>query len=276
MLANRNLYIAGSKCIAMEATCKNCETTLQPGFAYCPKCSQKTDLHRISMHEVFHEGVHYFTHADKGLPQLVRDLVLKGGVVAREFVNGKRKKYFSPLNFFLLIAALNLFAINIDATSERPDMAREQAAELDKITDPQQRAAFVKFFERQVAAVDFIKQHSNKTILVTLPLMAFIFWLFYRKGPYNFTEHLIAGMFMYGFCTLIFAVLCILNLLFLVDVNYIYGITLLLQLLYFAQFYYRFMGNTKHLRAYVASFSAILFVFVVTGIAVAVYVMAGM
>jgi hypothetical protein len=60
----------------------------------------KTDLHRISMHEVVHDGVHYFTHADKGLPQLVRDLVLKGGVVAREFVNGKRKKYFSPLNFF--------------------------------------------------------------------------------------------------------------------------------------------------------------------------------
>ncbi len=260
----------------MEATCKNCETTLQPGFAYCPKCSQKTDLHRISMHEVFHEGVHYFTHADKGLPQLVRDLVLKGGVVAREFVNGKRKKYFSPLNFFLLIAALNLFAINIDETSERPDMARDQAAELQKITDPQQRAAFVKFFERQVVAVDFIKHHSNKTILITLPLMAFIFWLYYRKGPYNFTEHLIAGMFMYGFCTLVFALLCIINLLFMVDVNYIYGLTLLLQLLYFAQFYYRFMGNTKRVRAYVASFSAILFVFVVTGVAVAVYVMAGM
>jgi hypothetical protein len=36
------------------------------------------------------------------------------------------------------------------------------------------------------------------------------------------------------------------------------------------------MGNTKRVRAYVASFSAILFVFVVTGVAVAVYVMAGM
>ncbi len=83
-------------------------------------------------------------------------------------------------------------------------------------------------------------------------------------------------MFMYGFCTLVFAVLCIVNLLFMVDVNYIYGLTLLLQLFYFAHFYYGFMGNTKRLRAYVASFSAILFVFVVSGVCVAVYVMAGM
>jgi hypothetical protein len=61
-------------------------------------------------------------------------------------------------------------------------MARQQAAELQKITDPVQRAAFMKFYERQVVAVDFIKHHSNKTILITLPLMAFIFWLYYRKG----------------------------------------------------------------------------------------------
>jgi hypothetical protein len=257
----------------MEATCKNCEVNLLPDFDYCPKCSQKTKLHRLSMHEVAHEGLHYFTHADKGFFQLIRDLVLKSGVVAREYVDGKRKKYFPPLNFFLLIAALNLFAINVDMTSERPDMAREVAMKAYDIQTPEQKQAFMTVYQRQVEAVDFIKHHSNKTVLIMLPLMAFVFWLFYRKERYNFTEHMIAGMFMYGFCTLIFAVLSIINLLFKVDVNYIYGFTLLLQLIYFARFYYRFMGNTKGLRAFVASFAAILFIFVFTGVVVMFYVM---
>jgi hypothetical protein len=257
----------------MEANCKNCEVALQPEFDYCPKCSQKAQLHRLSMHEVIHEGVHYFTHADKGLFQLIRDLILKGGVVAREYVGGRRKKYFPPLNFFLIVAALNLFAINADEKSERPDIAREEAMQHYHVKSPEERKAFLRIYERQVEAIDFIKHNSNKTVLVMLPLMAFIFWLFYKKGPYNFTEHLIAVMFMYGFCTFIFVVFSLINLLVKIDVNYIYAFTLLLQLFYFAQFYYRFMGNTKRIRAYVASFSAIACVFVFTGLVVMFYMM---
>lgn len=260
----------------METTCKNCAVNLQPDYDFCPKCSQKTQLHRISMHEVVHDGIHYFTHADKGLLQLIRDLVRKGGNVAREYVGGKRKKYFSPLNFFLIVAALNLFAINVEKNSGRPDLARKQALEYYKIKDRQQRESFLRMYDRQVEAVDFIKRHSNKTVLVMLPIMALVFWLFYRKGPYNFTEHLIACMYMYGFCTLVFVFLALANLIFKVDVNIIYGLTLLLQLFYFTWFYLRFMDSTKRLRALAASFSAIFCVFVVSGLVVMFYMMDAM
>ena len=103
----------------MEANCKNCDIELQPHYDFCPKCSQKTKLHRLSMHEVVHEGIHYFTHADKGLFQLIRDLTIKTGTVAREYAEGKRKKYFSPLNFFLLAATLYVFVINLDQHTTR-------------------------------------------------------------------------------------------------------------------------------------------------------------
>jgi hypothetical protein len=257
----------------MQATCKNCELDLQPGFDYCPKCSQKSSLHRLSLHEVAHEGIHYFTHADKGFLQLVRDLALKSGTVAREYVYGKRKKYFSPLNFFLLVAALNLFAVNADETSDRPDITREHASELARLKSPEQRQAFLRLYQRQVEAVDFIRHHSNKTVLVMLPIMALVFFGFYRKSGYNFTEHLIANMYMYGFCTLVFVVLALLNLIFKVDINIIYAITLALQLVYFTHFYYRFMGNSKGLRAFFASFTAIFCVFIFAGLVVMIYMM---
>jgi hypothetical protein len=53
--------------------------------------------------------IHYFTHADKGIFQLLKALVTQTGTVAREFVSGKRKKYFPPFNFFLIVAALFVF-----------------------------------------------------------------------------------------------------------------------------------------------------------------------
>lgn len=191
--------------------------------------------------------------------------------MAYEYINGKRKKYFPPLNFFLIVAALNLFAINVDGTSDRPDMAREQAMKAYHIQTSEQKEAFVQMYNRQTEAIDFIRQHSNKTVLVMLPLMALIFWLFYRKQPFNFTEHLIAGMFMYGFYTLVFVVMALLNLIFKFDVNLIYTATLLLQLFYFSWFYYRFMGNRMRMRAFMASFTAISFVFVVVGLIVMFY-----
>lgn len=260
----------------MEAICKNCETAYAENYNYCPNCSQKSKLHRLTLHDIIHEAIHYFTHADKGLFQLIRDLVLKGGTVAREYIDGRRKKYFPPLNFFLIIAALNLFAINVDESSDRPDVAREQAMKAYHIQTSEQKETFLSIYNRQTEAITFIKHNSNKTVLVMLPLMALVFWLFYRKEKYNFTEHMVAGMFMYGFCTLVFVVMSLINLIFKFDVNVIYGLTLLLQLFYFAWFYYRFMGHRRRLRAYFASFTAILAVFVFTGIAVMIYVMGGM
>src|SRR5688572_29377526 len=97
----------------MEAICKNCDTAYLETYHYCLNCSQKAKLHRLSLHELLHEAIHYFTHADKGIFQLIRDLFLKRGAVAREYAEGKRKKYFSPLNFFLLVCALYVFAMSL-------------------------------------------------------------------------------------------------------------------------------------------------------------------
>lgn len=84
----------------MEAACKNCAGELTESYAFCPGCGQKAHLHRLSWHEIGHGLVHYFTHADKGIFSLLKDLATKNGVVAREYIEGQRRKYFPPPNFF--------------------------------------------------------------------------------------------------------------------------------------------------------------------------------
>jgi hypothetical protein len=75
-------------------TCLNCEENLEISAKFCPQCGQKTDTHRLTIGHIVHDSVHAITHADKGIFHLLKDLAVRPGVVAREYIGGKRKKYF--------------------------------------------------------------------------------------------------------------------------------------------------------------------------------------
>ncbi len=52
---------------------------------------------------------HYIIHADKSIFHLVGELALRPGAVAREYVEGRRAKYFKPVSFFLIVGTLIVF-----------------------------------------------------------------------------------------------------------------------------------------------------------------------
>lgn len=257
----------------METTCKNCTTGLQPHFDYCPKCSQKAHLHRISMHEVAHEGVHYFTHADKGLLTLIRDLAKHSGMVAQEYINGRRKKYFSPLNFFLVASALNLFIINFDGMIALQPIEKVFPT-LATETNPKLIQAYTHSYERYVHAMEFMGTHGNLIAILMLPFVTFVFWLFYRKRGYNFTEHLVANMYASGFTTLVFVAMAAVNLLAKIQVNLVFGVWFVFQIVYFAIFYRRMLGGSM-LKATVASAAASTGTFIFTGLGMMIYMIMG-
>src|SRR5687768_9241150 len=95
----------------MTPTCLNCNAGLPAQANYCLACGQKLKIHRLTLGDVLHEAFHFFTHADKGFLQLLKALFTKTGLVAREYVTGKRKSYFSPINFYLIVAGIYLIAM---------------------------------------------------------------------------------------------------------------------------------------------------------------------
>jgi|GEM_PF-4874684 len=60
---------------------------------------------------------HSFTPTDKGFFYLIPKLLVKPGIIAKEYNEGKRKTYFSPIKFVLaqaitsLIIALTIFGL---------------------------------------------------------------------------------------------------------------------------------------------------------------------
>lgn len=247
-------------------------------YNFCPNCSQKSALHRLTFHDIVHEGIHYFTHADKGLFQLIRDLFTKRGLVAYEYIEGKRKKYFPPLNFFLLIAAVFVFVATQTQETITTNIL-EVHPELSQITDPAEKKEMIAVFERQIKVSNFTTKYSNVMAMCSLPLTALVFWLFYKKAKYNYIEHLVAGMYMLGICILIYS-LVIIPLCFFLNFKDVVETLLffLLQFIYFAVFYYGFLCKTTKLqfvKALGASFINLLVWFVFSASMVRFYIVSG-
>ena len=192
----------------MANECKNCDGPVLEGQQFCPACGQRTQIHRFGLHDLAHVLVHYFTHADKGLFTLLRDLALRGGAVAREFLDGKRRKHFSPLNFYLIVAAVLVFIMSFQPVPDAGNVLKDHP-QLSGIENPELRAVAIAQMERRAMAILMLNRYANLLAMAALPLTALAMWLFFRKRGYSLTEHLVAGMYMLGFCLLLYAVLVV-------------------------------------------------------------------
>ena len=86
-------------------TCQNCNH--QNSGIFCSNCSQKFDVKSFTLMGIFNEVVHAFTHADKNIFTFAKKITYKCGTMANEYITEyKRKKYFNPFTYFLLITAL--------------------------------------------------------------------------------------------------------------------------------------------------------------------------
>jgi len=226
--------------------CLNCNQPLTEGQYFCPKCGQKAALKRLNLHDIWHDVVHYFTHADKGIFSLLKALVTQTGTVAREFVNGKRKKYFPPLNFFLIVAALYVFMGSVLPNKTIPGKSSNTHNSYQSAPAKPGSMSEDAIAVKKVAVGRFLGKFANFVAMFAAPFISLLIWIVYRKGPYNFTEHLVANLYLIGFtnlvrCMIYSPALVVLNIHpGIKSVNYVF---VLFEVFYRTVFYYHFMGE---------------------------------
>jgi Protein of unknown function (DUF3667) len=91
----------------MTTNCKNCNNSFVGKF--CNQCGQKASVNELRLHDLLHETWHSITHTDNGILRLIKDLFFRPKTVYLNYFSGQRKKYFSPVTFFLLSVAILLF-----------------------------------------------------------------------------------------------------------------------------------------------------------------------
>ena len=86
--------------------CRNCDTTLEAGFRFCPRCGQKNvDLER-PFSELLGEAVREIFDVDGRAVRTFWTLLRRPGLLTSEFVAGRRRHFMSPVRLYLLISVL--------------------------------------------------------------------------------------------------------------------------------------------------------------------------
>ncbi|WP_436515363.1 DUF3667 domain-containing protein [Ekhidna sp. To15] len=168
---------------ATSKHCLNCNTILTGN--YCQECGQSAKIQRITFKEAI-DDFFSSTFALQGpLLFTLRSLIVKPGRMFREFVAGRRKTYYKPVAFFIVLTA---FFLILKALMDYDPLAR-QFQQTNEEIHPQ----VLKFKN----AATFMVTHINNIMLILVFSIASNLKLFFRKR-YNFTEYSTIGFYITG------------------------------------------------------------------------------
>lgn len=201
---NVSFIILVQQIVNMQVSrCINCNHLLSENYHFCPSCGQKSVIHRFTFKHLIHEFFHAFTHADKGILFLVKGLFMHPGKVVSEYVDGKRKKYFNPFTFFLLCLGFFVFMNNL--VKPIGELPKVDPTILARIPTQQGKEMYITTVKRSANVSIITQKHSNILALLSLPLTSFFFWIFFRKKQRNYTEFMVAIVFLGSFSNLLFS-----------------------------------------------------------------------
>lgn len=161
------------------ATCKNCSASLRPEDQFCPACGQTAHTHRLDLRHILHEFVHAVIHADKGILYLTKEMTRRPGFVAKDYVEGRRKRYFNPFSYLVITVAVAAFLSNYFHLMESNTL------------HPNPVSASVS-------------KNINLVFLVSVPICSFFNWRLFRRSGYNYAENLTLMAFLEGFRVVFF------------------------------------------------------------------------
>lgn len=225
--------------------CKNCGAEFEGKF--CSQCGQKNIEGRFTIKELLHNFFHTLTHVDSGILYLAKELFIRPGIVAKEYIEGKRKKYYNPLQYLILTVAISTF-ITVNYNILGPKATPEA------LSNPND---YQRFFS---SLNEFFYKYINVVLFLSVPLSAFFSRLFFRKSGYNFAENLIFNSFIAAQRTLVFIILSVF-IYFLKDMYLIFiGIYYLFWLVYFTFAFVQFFGENiyKTILKFIAMFVIML------------------
>jgi hypothetical protein len=156
-----------------QLTCRNCSQPLGPNQKFCGACSQKAIIGRLTLHDIAHDFLHAFIHVDTSVIALIRALITQPGYVARDFVEGKRKRHFGPFAFLVIAVGI--------------------ATSLTLLLD----SPWFQIIGQDELAT-FLQKHINVLFLVQTPILALFCWLLFKGARLFFAEHLILAIYTSG------------------------------------------------------------------------------
>jgi len=116
--------------------CLNCGHPLDISDRYCPNCAQVNSTKKVTIKDFIDEFFSNLIEYDSRLFRTLSSMVLRPGMITKEYISGKRMRYSNPFRFMLSLAIiyflmlgfsnnyqeLDRYAIRNDSTNFEPGL----------------------------------------------------------------------------------------------------------------------------------------------------------
>ena len=167
--------------------CLNCHAPLSGSF--CQNCGQSKSVHRITFKETIGEFFSSTFALEGQLLSTIRLLIVNPGKLFREFIGGKRKPYYKPVAFFVVMTAVYLILKALIGY----DPLEGEMLEVDENSP--------EFVQSTKKAAYFMTANINNILFFLVLAISINHKLFFRKS-YNMAEYVTTGFFITGIFTL--------------------------------------------------------------------------
>jgi hypothetical protein len=148
-----------------ERRCLNCESTIAATARFCPHCSQRTDTARLSFADMTRDLMHAFVNVERGPLMFAWALLTRPGAIAREYVEGRRRRYYGPFATLAVLVGFAALALNV--------------------------SGFQVLSQEVSTPAIVLQQHFNLVLLAQLPLLGGACALMFRGAGLTLPEHMV-------------------------------------------------------------------------------------
>jgi len=170
--------------------CLNCGAEL--AGKWCAQCGQRVVETRPTVHELLHEALHELIHFDGKILATVALLLAKPGQLTREFLDGKRVRYVTPLRLYLLCSVLFFGTMTLLP-------ARPLKVSVDKRASAQLSRAAERVNREPSILAHALETAFPKAMFILMPLFALIIYAFYFRAERMYVPHFYFSVHYHAF-----------------------------------------------------------------------------
>lgn len=208
--------------------CKNCKAELQGD--YCHACGQRDVPVGITFAQTLSDFFSYNFSVDGPVWTTIRLLALNPGQLVRNFIEGKRKPYYRPVQFFVVSTVIYLLAMEWVGYSPLEGQLPE-ATGTERIRD------IVRNAER--AGQWMITNLGNLLFLLVASVGVVLKLADWRR--YRFAEYLVFGFYVTG----VYVLTALFSVFINVQSNNLNALKFILFIAYFTYAYMSLLGGFK-------------------------------
>ncbi len=170
-----------------STTCRNCgDSTIKK---FCPSCGEQK-YKRILMKDVLGDFLSNLLALEGPILRTIKDLTLRPGIMINDYLQGKRKVYYKPFQYYIL--ATTVYFLFFYAWG---DEILVMFSDIGADANTTGTAAQISTFQQEMN--EFQSKNMRLFTFFQIPMYSWLIWLFFRrKSGHSFTETFVASLYI--------------------------------------------------------------------------------